>query len=538
MAKADIDFEKELWDAANELRGAVSENNYKNYILPLVFLKHLSERYEVIREELKDLLKDPSSDYHTTDTEEVNYVLEDRDEYRSRNTFKIPEKASWQYLKNNAEQDDIKVKVDDAFDMIQGLLTEYNPQLQNLLPRIFVRSELSPKQTGGIINLLSKPKFSEKENPESDVLGRIYEYYIGRFAMAEGSGAGQFFTPGSIVRLLVELLEPYKGRIFDPACGSGGMFVQSLKFLQEHGGNKSDIAIYGQEMTAQTLRLCLMNLMLRNLSFDIKLGNSLLNDKFPKLKVDYIIANPPFNVSNWHPEDLPEGDPRLFGPREEFTTDGSANYMWMQTFWHHLSETGTAGIVMANGAMTSNNKGEKNVRQYMVDNSMVDAIVRLPDKLFLTTGIPACLFILSKNRDGNDGTHRERNDEILFIDASKMGAMASRKLRVFDDKDIQKISETYHNWRNVSPSTSTSLSTGSVEGYEDVDGFCKAATITDVQKQDYKLTPGIYVGTEAEEDDGIPFEEKMETLKAELLQQFEKGEELKDRIKANFDKIL
>ncbi len=533
MAKADIDFEKELWDAANELRGAVSENNYKNYILPLVFVKHLSERYEVVREELKEQLNDPGSDYYTTDKEEMNYVLEDRDEYRSRNTFKIPETASWQYLKDNAEQDDIKVKIDDAFDVIQELLTGYNPQLVNILPRIFVRSELSPKQTGGIINLLSHPKFSEKENPESDILGRIYEYYIGRFAMAEGSGAGQFFTPGSIVRLLVELLEPYKGRIFDPACGSGGMFVQSLKFIKEHGGNKKDIAIYGQEMTAQTLRLCLMNLMLRDLSFDIKLGNSLLDDKFPNLKADYIIANPPFNVSNWHPEDLPDGDPRLFGPKEEFTTDGSANYMWMQTFWHHLSDTGTAGIVMANGAMTSNNKGEKNVRQHMVDNSMIDAIVRLPDKLFLTTGIPACLFILSKNRDGKDNTHRERNNEILFLDASKMGTMASRKLRVFADEDIQRISETYHKWRNITPP-----SEGPGENYVDIEGFSKAATIAEVQKQDYKLTPGIYVGTEAEEDDGIPFEEKMEGLKTQLLMQFEKEEELKEKIKANFDKIV
>ena len=525
MIKADIDFEKELWDAANELRGAVSENNYKNYILPLVFVKHLSERYEVVRDKLKEQLNDPESDYYTTDTEEINYVLEDRDEYRSRNTFKIPETASWQYLKDNAEQDDIKVKVDDAFDVIQELLTGYNPQLVNILPRIFVRSELSPKQTGGIINLLSHPKFSEKENPESDILGRIYEYYIGRFAMAEGSGAGQFFTPGSIVRLLVEILEPFKGRIFDPACGSGGMFVQSLKFIKEHGGNKKDIAIYGQEMTAQTLRLCLMNLMLRDLSFDIKLGNSLLDDKFPNLKADYIIANPPFNVSNWHPEDLPDGDPRLFGPKEEFTTDGSANYMWMQTFWQHLSDTGTAGIVMANGAMTSNNKGEKNVRQHMVDHSMIDAILRLPDKLFLTTGIPACLCLLQKISDGKHGTHRERNNEILFLDASKMGTMASRKLRVFRDEDISRIAETYHNWRNRDGD------------YEDVDGFAKAATIAEVQKQDYKLTPGIYVGTEAEEDDGIPFEEKMQTLKAELLEQFEKGEELKERIKANFDLI-
>jgi type I restriction enzyme M protein len=699
MSKADINFEKELWDAANELRGAVSENNYKNYILPLVFLKHLSERYEMVHEELVSMLQDQKSEYYTQDKEEISYVLDDADEYRSRNTFKIPKTASWQHLKDNAEQDDIKVIVDDAFDVIQDLLTAYNPQLVNLLPRIFVRSELSPKQTGGIINLLSHPKFSEKENPESDILGRIYEYYIGRFAMAEGSGAGQFFTPGSIVRLLVEILEPYKGRIFDPACGSGGMFVQSLKFVKEHGGNKGDIAIYGQEMTAQTLRLCLMNLMLRELSFDIKMGNSLLDDKFPELKADFIIANPPFNVSNWHPEDLPDGDPRLFGPKEEFATDGNANYMWMQTFWHHLSDTGTAGIVMANGAMTSNTKGEKSTRQHMVDNSMVDAIVRLPDKLFLTTGIPACLFILSKNRDGRDGIHRERTDEILFIDASKMGTMASRKLRVFSDEDITKIGDTYHAWRSApvtSPSkekntTNTSpplkeespkgevvsthqqkeespkrevvhnlpylktfrkklrnnstpaeaklwtlLSGKKLEGrkfrrqhsvanyildfycpseklaieldgeyhntitqaeydqerdlflnycgikvlrfenkevfnhpeavlenvkkefgwyhnhpafqapllekegnslYQDVDGFCKSATLAEVQKQDYKLTPGIYVGTEAEEDDGIPFEDKMEGLKATLMEQFEKGNELQERIKINLERI-
>lgn len=541
MAKADIDFEKELWDAANELRGAVSENNYKNYILPLVFLKHLSERYDIVHDEIADLLQDPKSDYYTTDKEEINYVLEDRDEYRSRNTFVVPKKASWQYLKDNAEQDDIKVIIDDAFDVIQDLLTDHNIQLNNLLPRIFVRSELSSKQTSGIINLLSHPKFSEKENPESDILGRIYEFYIGRFAMAEGSGAGQFFTPGSIVRLLVEILEPYKGRIFDPACGSGGMFVQSLKFIHEHGGNKSDISIYGQEMTAQTLRLCLMNLLLRDLSFDIKMGNSLLDDKFPKLKADYILANPPFNVSNWHPEDLPDGDPRLFGPKEEFTTDGSANYMWMQTFWHHLSDTGTAGIVMANGAMTSNTKGEKNVRQHMVDNSMIDCIVRLPDKLFLTTGIPACLFILSKNRNCKDGTHRERNNEILFLDASKMGTMASRKLRVFSDEDVSRIADTYHTWRSVIASDSHSdiaSETKQSHAYENVEGFSKAATLADVKKQDYKLTPGIYVGTEAEVDDGIPFEDKMQTLKATLLAQFEKGEELQEKIKSNFSKIL
>jgi type I restriction enzyme M protein len=577
MTKADINFEKELWDAANELRGAVSENNYKNYILPLVFLKHLSERHELVQDELRGLVSEPQSEYYTKDKEEQAYILNDPDEYRSRNTFVIPEIASWQYLKDNAEQDDIKVIVDDAFDTIQELLTVYNPQLNNLLPRIFVKSELSAKQTGGIINLLSHPKFSEKENPESDILGRIYEYYIGRFAMAEGSGAGQFFTPGSIVRLLVEMLEPYSGRIFDPACGSGGMFVQSLKFINEHGGDKSNISIYGQEMTAQTMRLCLMNLMLRNLSFDIKLGNSLLEDKFPSLRADYVIANPPFNVSNWHPEDLSDLDPRLFGPKEEFTTDGSANYMWMQTFWHHLSDKGTAGIVMANGAMTSNTKGEKNVRQFMVDNSMVDAIVRMPDKLFLTTGIPACLFILSKNRDGRDGVHRERKNEILFIDASKLGRMESRKLRVFDPADINQITDAYHNWRNeasapdgseeksdtersrsdhfsdqtreasaqdsAEPAEVLSLQEkphaerSRSEGYSDIPGFCKSATLAEVQAQDYKLTPGIYVGTEAEEDDGIPFEEKVNSLADTLRTQMAESQRLNAEIKTQLAKI-
>jgi type I restriction enzyme M protein len=545
QTKADINFEQELWKAANELRGAVAENQYKDFVLPLIFLKHISERYELRRDTLKDLLQDPSSDYYTQDIEEQNYVLEDPDEYLSKNTYIIPEKATWQFLQDNAEQDNIKVLVDDAFDILDQTLATYRPDLKGILPRIFVKSQLTAKQVAGLINLLANPKLSEKENPDSDILGRVYEYYIGKFAIAEGSGAGQFFTPGSIVRLLVEMIEPYEGKIFDNACGSGGMFVQSLKFLQAHGGDKKNISIYGQERYDGTLRLCKMNLALRDLSFDVRLGDSLLQDKFPDLKADFIIVNPPFNVSQWHPEDLPENDPRLFGPKEEFTTDGSANYMWMQTFWSHLSDKGTAAVVMANGAMTSNNKGEKNVRQHMVDNSMVDCIVRLPDKLFLTTGIPACIFILSKNRDGKDGIHRERTNEILFIDTSKMGTMESRKLRVFTDEDIQKVTDTYHAWRNMNntKNVTSSDSRGTSElyreaiKYENIDGFSYSATIQEVAKQDYKLTPGIYVGTEAIEDDGIPFEDKMETLKAQLQEQFAKGNELQQQILDNFEKF-
>lgn len=524
-AKADINFEQELWKAANELRGAVAENQYKDYVLPLIFLKHLSERYETRKEELVDALNDEGSDYYTLDSKEQNYVLEDPDEYLSKNTYIIPQEATWQFLQDNAEQDNIKVLVDDAFDLLDVTLAQYRPDLKGILPRIFVKSQLTPKQVAGLINLLANPKLSEKENPGSDILGRVYEYYIGKFAIAEGSGAGQFFTPSSIVRLMVEMIEPYQGKIFDNACGSGGMFVQSLKFLQAHGGDKKNISIYGQERYDGTLRLCKMNLALRDLSFDVRLGDSLLQDKFPDLKADYILVNPPFNVSQWHPEDLPENDPRLFGPKEEFTTDGNANFMWMQTFWSHLSDKGTAAVVMANGAMTSNNRGEKNVRQYMVDNSMVDCIVRLPDKLFLTTGIPACIFILSKNRDGKDGEHRKRLDEVLFIDMSKLGRMESRKLRVFDEPDLEKSTETYHNWRNIDGT------------YEDEAGFCYSATLEEIVKQDYKLTPGIYVGTEAVEDDGIPFEEKMATLKKQLAEQFNKGNELQKRILENFDKL-
>lgn len=529
--KADINFEQELWKAANELRGAVAENQYKDYVLPLIFLKHISERYELRKERLVELLNDEESDYYTLDKEEQNYVLEDPDEYLSKNTYIIPKKATWQFLQDNAEQDNIKVLVDDAFDLLDKTLATFRPDLKGILPRIFVKSQLTAKQVAGLINLLANPKLSVKENPESDILGRVYEYYIGKFAIAEGSGAGQFFTPGSIVRLMVEMIEPFEGKIFDAACGSGGMFVQSLKFLEAHGGDKKNISIYGQERYDGTLRLCKMNLALRDLSFDVRLGDSLLQDKFPDLKADFIIVNPPFNVSQWHPEDLPENDPRLFGPKEDFTTDGNANYMWMQTFWSHLSDSGTASIVMANGAMTSNNRGEKNVREFMINNSMIDCIVRLPDKLFLTTGIPACIFILSKNRDGRDGIHRERTKEILFIDTSKMGTMESRKLRVFTDEDIKRVSDAYHSWRNLPNEVKKATN------YENVDGFCYSATTEEVQKQDYKLTPGIYVGSEAVEDDGIPFEDKMETLKAQLGKQFEKGNELQERILENFEKF-
>lgn len=317
-----IDFEKDLWSAANELRGAVAENQYKDFVLSILFIKHLSERYDIRRAELEAALKDPKNDYYTTGPAEQAEILNDSDEYASQNIVILPEEAGWDYLRNNAEQDNIKLLVDEAFILVDELLTELNPTFKGLLPPIFVKSQLTADQTAGLIHLFSKEKFSEKAHPEKDIFGEIYQYYIGKFAQAEGAGAGQFFTPESIVQLLVEMLEPLKGRIFDPACGSGGMFVQSLKFIQSHEGKKGDIALYGQERYEGTIRLCKINLMLRNLSFDIRLGDSLLDDKHQDLKADYIIANPPFNVSQWHAEKIKETDPRLIGPREEFTTDG------------------------------------------------------------------------------------------------------------------------------------------------------------------------------------------------------------------------
>lgn len=524
-AKADIDFEQQLWDAANELRGAVAENQYKDYVLSLLFARHLSERYAERKEELITLASDEQSEYFTKNKKELDRLLNDDLEYQVKNVYKLPEEATWEYLRANAEQDDIKVKVDKAFVLIDDILGERNEDYKGVLQPMFVKSQLSATQTAGLINLFSKPEFLEANNPEADVYGRVYEYYIGKFAMAEGSGAGQFFTPGSVVRLLVEMLEPLHGKIMDLACGSGGMFVQSLKFVKAHGGDKSAISIYGQERYEGTLRLCKMNLLLRNLSFDVKLGDSLLQDKFPNDKADFFLMNPPFNISKWHPEDLPENDPRLFGPKELFTTDGNANYMWFQTIWNHLSAKGTAGVVMANGAMTTGNQGEKNVREHMIENGMVDCIVQMPDKLFLTTGIPACLFILSKNRDGKDGEHRERKNEILFIDARKLGQMVSRRLRVFEDADVTKIADAYHQWRNKKGK------------YSDVEGFCKAATLEEVKANNNVLSPGRYVGTEAEEDDGIPFEEKMKHLTAQLKEQFEEGEKLEQQIKDNLKSI-
>lgn len=509
-ARADIGFEKDLWEAAVQLRGNIAPSDYKHFVLPLLFLRYLSLKYERRHEQLELALKDPQSDYYTTDPGIAKEVLSDPDEYKRVGIFIVPEKARWDWLVKHAQDDDIAIKLDDAMELLERKYSE----LRGVLPRKYAGSNLSRENVSGLINLFSRDSFKADVGRESDLLGRVYEYFITNFASTEGTRGGEFFTPRSVVKLLVAMMEPQEGQVFDPACGSGGMFVQSDIFAK-HSGN---LSFFGQESVDTTLRLGKMNLLLHGLDGDIRLGNSLLDDKFADLRADFVIANPPFNLDGWGADRVPPNDKRLqIGSRKCLPTDSNANYFWMMHFFYHLKEGGTAGYVMANGAMTTNLKEEKETRAALVEEGFVDCIVQLPDKLFFGTGIPACLWFLSRNRDGR-GPYRKRTNEILFIDARKKGTMVTRRSRVLTDDEVAEIAAAYHHYREV-------------EGErQEIPGFCKTATLDDVRANDYKLTPGIYVGTEQGETDGTPFEEKMEKLTAQLKAQFAESNEIQDRI--------
>ncbi|WP_339229352.1 class I SAM-dependent DNA methyltransferase [Aeribacillus sp. FSL K6-2833] len=512
--KADIDFQKDLFEAANKMRGSVAPADYKHYVLPLIFLRYLSNKYEKRRKELEQIVKDPSSDWYTEDDEMRQIIITDPDQYKAENVFVVPEEASWSYIMRNAKQPNIKEILDNAMKRLE----EENPELEGILPRIYQGSNLPPENVAGLIEIFSRDVFSANMDDSVDILGRTYEYFISSFAASEGNRGGEFFTPSSIVKLLVAMLEPKSGIVFDPACGSGGMFIQS----EEYAPNKHALSFYGQENVVTTVRLGKMNVLLHGINAEIRLGDSLLNDQFPDLKADYIIANPPFNQKDWGVDRLSKKDPRLIGP----VTNSNANYMWMQHFLYHLNDAGTAGFVMANGAMTTNVKEEKEVRQKLVDEGYIDCIVQLPEKLFFTTGIPCCLFFLSKNRDGKNG-YRARKNEILFIDARKMGTLVSRKQKALSKEEIDKIAAIYHAYKYEDG-----------KGYEDIAGFCKVATIEEVQANDYKLTPGIYVGTEVLDEDDIPFEEKMAELTQRLLEQFEESNRLQEQIKKDLEGLV
>lgn len=514
-------LEKKLWKAADKLRKNMDAAEYKHVALGLIFLKYISDAFE---EQYQKLVAQKSEGADP----------EDKNEYVAEKVFFVPATSRWSYIQGRATQPTIGKDIDDAMDAIE----KDNPSLRGVLPKVFAQEKLDKTSLSGLVNLIGSVTIGTKEAQSKDILGQVFEYFLGEFALAEGKKGGQFYTPQSVVKLLVEMLEPYEGRVFDPCCGSGGMFVQSEKFINKHQDyykkkvkagislNPADrISIYGQESNQTTWRLAKMNLSIRGIdSSNVKWNNegSFLNNAHKDLKADYIIANPPFNDSDWSGE-LLRDDARWKVLGEQLTPPtGNANYAWIQHFLYHLAPTGQAGFVLSKGSLTSNTTGEGDIRKALVEKGLVDCIVNLPTKLFLNTQIPACLWFLSRNK--SNGGFRNREKEILFIDARNLGFLVNKRNRDLTDEDIDLIAGTYHNWRNK-------------EGnYEDVAGFCKSATIEEVRKLNYTLTSGRYVGLADEEDD-FNFEERFLFLKAELEKQIAEEEELNSAIISNLSKI-
>lgn len=514
---------KELWEAAVTLRGSIEPADYKRYVLPIIFLRFLSMRYEHRQAELKAIIADPSSDYHTTDPEVIESILADVDEYKSASVFIVPEKATWDYLRIRAQADDIKIIVDDALELLENT---YPEKLRGLLPRIYAGSNLARESVTGLINLFSKDIFRQERKGE-DLIGQVYEYFIGEFASSEGKRGGEYFTPASIVRTLVAMLEPTEGIVYDPCCGSGGMFVQSDIFTNHNGR----LSFYGQESKDFTYRLCRMNLFIHGLDGNIQLGNSYLNDKHATVKADYIIANPPFNdgsksQTGWGASNVPDKDPRIeIDGKPMPLSPRNANPMWIMHFLYHLKEGGTAGFVMATGELSNSETARLEVRKNLIEQGYVDCVVQLTGQLFANTQIPCALWFLSKTRNGEHGM-RARRDEILFIDGRKLGTLipGSRKQKQLSDGEIERIAGVYRKFRR--------------EGIpEEVQGFCRVATIDDVAGYNYALTPGRYVGAEDVEDDELPFEEKFPLLMETLEEQFIKSEELTKVIRASLSEV-
>jgi type I restriction enzyme M protein len=495
---ATLDFESQLWAAADKLRGHMDASEYKHVVLGLIFLKYISDSFEEVHAQL---------------VKEKDANPEDRDEYLAQNIFWVPKEARWSFLQGKAKQPEIGKYLDDGMVAIE----RDNPTLKNILPKDFARPTLDKIRLGELIDLVSGIGLGSSENRAKDVLGRVYEYFLSQFASAEGKKGGEFYTPQSVVRVLVSMLAPYKGRIFDPCCGSGGMFVQSEKFVEAHGGKVDDIAVYGQESNPTTWKLAKMNLAIRGITSDLGKENadSFHRDLHPDLKADFILANPPFNMSDWGGDRLREDKRWKYG----VPPVNNANYAWVQHFIHHLAPNGTAGFVLANGSMSSNTSGEGEIRKALIEADMVDCMVALPGQLFFSTQIPVCLWFLSRDkRADNKRKVRDRRGETLFIDARKMGTLTDRVHRDLTEEDIARIADTYHAWK-------------SGKNYEEVAGFCKSATLKEMQEQGYVLTPGRYVGaTELEEDDE-PFEQKMARLTKELEAQFAESAVLEETIK-------
>ena len=503
---ANLGFEAQLWATADKLRGNMEPSDYKHVALGLIFLKYISDAFEAKRAEL---LQEELAD------------AEDPEEYLAENVFWVPKKARWSHLQAKAKQPTIGKDIDDAMLAIEAS----NASLKGVLPKDHARPALNKVMLGELIDLVSGIGMGAEADRSRDILGRVYEYFLGGFAGAEGKRGGEFYTPRSVVRLLVEMLEPYKGRVYDPCCGSGGMFVQSEKLVKERGGRIGDIAIYGQESNYTTWRLAKMNLAVRGIDADIRWNNegSFHKDELQDLKADFILANPPFNISDWGGARLREDARWKFG----VPPVGNANYAWLQHIHHHLAPNGTAGVVLANGSMSSGQLGEGDIRRAMVEGDMVDSMIALPGQLFYSTQIPACLWFLSRNKNPGRGW-RDRRGEVLFIDARKLGHMVDRTRKEFSDEDIAKIVGTYHAWRGE-PDADAS---------EDEPGFCKVATLKEIRAHNHILTPGRYVGAPAAEADGVPFEERLSQLSRKLDAQFSCADELAFTIRENLRRLM
>ena len=503
---ANLGFESQLWTAADKLRGNMEPSDYKHVALGLIFLKYISDAFEAKRAEL---LNEKLAD------------AEDPEEYLAENVFWVPRVARWSHLQARAKQPTIGKDIDDAMLSIEAS----NASLKAVLPKDYARPALNTVMLGELIDLVSGIGMAEEAHRSRDILGRVYEYFLGGFAGAEGKRGGEFYTPRSVVQLLVEMLEPYKGRVYDPCCGSGGMFVQSEKFVEEHGGRIGDIAIYGQESNYTTWRLAKMNLAVRGIDADIRWNNegSFHKDELQDLKAGFILANPPFNISDWGGDRLREDVRWKFG----VPPISNANYGWLQHIHHHLAPNGTAGVVLANGSMSSAQSGEGDIRRAMLEGDVVDCMIALPGQLFYSTQIPACLWFLARNKNPSAGW-RDRRGEVLFIDARKLGHMVDRTRKEFSDEDIAKIAGTYHAWRDEP----------GAEGYEEVPGFCKAGTLEEIREHNHVLTPGRYVGAAAAEADDVPFEERFTELKETLAEQFGEAQELSALIQTKLGEIL
>jgi len=510
------DIKKTLWATADKLRANMDAAEYKHLVLGLIFVKFISDTFAARRVELKRRLTDPKDEYflHDVTSELLDAELEDRDYYKEVNVFWVPESARWEILRAAAKQPDIGKRIDDALVVIE---TE-NPKLKGILDKRYARAQLPDGKLGELVDLVSTIGFGEDAGQARDVLGQVYEYFLGQFASAEGKKGGQFYTPASIVKTLVAVLAPHHGKVYDPCCGSGGMFVQSEKFIESHGGRLGDVAIFGQESNPTTWRLAAMNLAIRGIDFNLgrEPADTFTRNQHPDLRADFILANPPFNVSDWWHGSL-EGDPRwVYGTPPQ----GNANYAWLQHMLHHLKSGGHAGIVLANGSMSSSQNSEGAIRRAMVEADVVEVMIALPGQLFFNTQIPACLWFLTKQK-------ATRKGEVLFIDARKLGSMISRVQAELTDEVIDRIAATVAAWRGES---------GASE-YQDIPGYCRSVKLPEIAEHGHVLTPGRYVGAEAVEDDDEAFAEKMQRLSVQWREQQKEGQRLDAVIETNLQKL-